>query len=263
MTKTPEHGFRRGPFAAFEIESLNISQWCPDDKAQVPPTQVHIEVHVKGLKAPLAMRFKGPDTLGALIQQMTRHRREVWPQAKPVPADPGPAPTAASPLRWRIPPGFIHFYSHFRPDGWPLCPCCDEDGLLSKVLWDGKSEQPLPLEAYIGAGMQCRKCEWNFRHDGWPLCPRCGEDNLLSALSKGENLSLQEYLYAGIRCTWCHWEFKSLLQPLPRAGRKITDVLCQCPGCGWAGTVGDCEPDVDGDGSLGCPRCNQVVTIRL
>ena len=40
---------------------------------------------------------------------------------------------------------------------------------------------------------------------------------------------------------------------------KITDVPCNCA-CGWSGTVGDCEPDVDGDGSLGCPICLKIVT---
>ena len=41
--------------------------------------------------------------------------------------------------------------------------------------------------------------------------------------------------------------------------KRITDVACVCPVCGWTGTVGECEPDVDGDGSLGCPKCNAVV----
>ena len=37
--------------------------------------------------------------------------------------------------------------------------------------------------------------------------------------------------------------------------RSILDVKVKCPACGWSGTVGDAEPDVDGDGSLGCPKC--------
>lgn len=32
--------------------------------------------------------------------------------------------------------------------------------------------------------------------------------------------------------------------------------------CGWVGVVWDCEPDVDGDGSLGCPECFKVVKIK-
>ncbi len=29
--------------------------------------------------------------------------------------------------------------------------------------------------------------------------------------------------------------------------------------CGWTGTVAACTPDVDGEGSLGCPQCGRVV----
>lgn len=42
--------------------------------------------------------------------------------------------------------------------------------------------------------------------------------------------------------------------------RSITEVKCSCK-CGWTGTVIDCEPDVDGDGGLGCPCCMQLVNI--
>lgn len=41
---------------------------------------------------------------------------------------------------------------------------------------------------------------------------------------------------------------------------SITSVPCRCA-CGWKGTVYDCEPDVDGDGSLGCPECQRVVSV--
>ncbi len=41
---------------------------------------------------------------------------------------------------------------------------------------------------------------------------------------------------------------------------RITDVLCECS-CGWRGIVYDCEPDVDGDGNLGCPRCLKIVEV--
>ncbi len=41
---------------------------------------------------------------------------------------------------------------------------------------------------------------------------------------------------------------------------RITDVPCECS-CGWWGIVYDCEPDVDGEGSLGCPRCLKIVEV--
>lgn len=34
---------------------------------------------------------------------------------------------------------------------------------------------------------------------------------------------------------------------------SILDVLMRCESCGVVSRLGDCEPDVDGDGSLGCP----------
>ena len=35
----------------------------------------------------------------------------------------------------------------------------------------------------------------------------------------------------------------------------ILDVGVKCPVCPWSGKIGDTEPDVDGDGSPGCPNC--------
>jgi len=37
--------------------------------------------------------------------------------------------------------------------------------------------------------------------------------------------------------------------------QRITEVPCYCPQCAWSGVTGEAEPDVDGDGSLGCPKC--------
>lgn len=44
---------------------------------------------------------------------------------------------------------------------------------------------------------------------------------------------------------------------------SITMTLCYCFVCDWLGTVGECEPDVDGDGSLGCQVCREVVEQDL
>lgn len=43
---------------------------------------------------------------------------------------------------------------------------------------------------------------------------------------------------------------------------SITDTRCVCWNCGWLGTAGQATPDVDGDGNLGCPTCNEVVTCQ-
>jgi len=37
--------------------------------------------------------------------------------------------------------------------------------------------------------------------------------------------------------------------------RSIAMVPCRCDVCGWRGTVSRAVPDIDGDGSLGCPVC--------
>ena len=44
---------------------------------------------------------------------------------------------------------------------------------------------------------------------------------------------------------------------------KIGDVVSYCPKCQWYGVVDDCIPDIDGDGSLGCPKCESVVVCKM
>ena len=36
---------------------------------------------------------------------------------------------------------------------------------------------------------------------------------------------------------------------------KIIDVKLVCPVCKFITSVGEAEPDIDGDGNLGCPKC--------
>lgn len=78
------HGFSPGNYAFYDVEDIEIGQWCRDSLAELPPEQVHLTMNVRGIKAPLVVRFKGPDTLGALIEQLIQHRREVWPDAPEV-----------------------------------------------------------------------------------------------------------------------------------------------------------------------------------
>lgn len=42
---------------------------------------------------------------------------------------------------------------------------------------------------------------------------------------------------------------------------SILDAPCICPKCGWRGTVYDCEPDVDDEGSLGCFKCETIIKM--
>jgi len=45
--------------------------------------------------------------------------------------------------------------------------------------------------------------------------------------------------------------------------RSIGSVRCICKKCGWWGTVSETEPDVDGDGGLGCPQCLAVIEAGI
>lgn len=53
-------------------------------------------------------------------------------------------------------------YTHFRADGWPLCPQCDEDELYSHLMlvWDGTGERP-SVEECLHKGMTCYLCHWS------------------------------------------------------------------------------------------------------
>ena len=65
--------------------ALHIAAWCPDDAAKLPPEQVHLIFVIPGLDdMPLVCRFKSPDTLGFLIEELANYRREVWPDAESV-----------------------------------------------------------------------------------------------------------------------------------------------------------------------------------
>ena len=40
--------------------------------------------------------------------------------------------------------------------------------------------------------------------------------------------------------------------------KSIGDVLMRCSRCNWNGTIHECEPDVDGQDSPGCPVCGEL-----
>ena len=42
--------------------------------------------------------------------------------------------------------------------------------------------------------------------------------------------------------------------------QSIGDVTVKCD-CGWEGIVAQMEPDIDGDGGLGCPVCQKVIPV--
>lgn len=46
-----------------------------------------------------------------------------------------------------------------------------------------------------------------------------------------------------------------------KAMKSIMDQEVECTenACDWSGTVNDCPPDVDGEGTIGCPLCQAAV----
>lgn len=74
-------------YAKIGEPQFEITAWCPDDDAKLPPEQVHFIVHWPAQLSdlpPLVIRFKSPDTLGFFIEELIRYRRTVWPACKKV-----------------------------------------------------------------------------------------------------------------------------------------------------------------------------------
>lgn len=78
-----------------------------------------------------------------------------------------------------------------------------------------------------------------------------------------------EAIKDGFRFTWewsshrtCAIIATAVAPPPPKHQHSILAHPMRCPKCSWRGPVGACEPDVDGDGSLGCPQCETVVVLE-
>ena len=65
-----------------EIEGIEICQWHPTpDPKDSEPEQVHLIINIGDKGLPIqrfVFRFKGPNTLDQLVDQMITHRVEVW-----------------------------------------------------------------------------------------------------------------------------------------------------------------------------------------
>lgn len=85
--KIERHGKAPGITHAYDIDpekGIHINAWCPDTEAKEPPEQVHLLAYIMGVPYPVAIRFKSPDTLGFLIEELSRYRSYVWPDSEPV-----------------------------------------------------------------------------------------------------------------------------------------------------------------------------------
>jgi len=86
MTIKPQGNIERynkpRPGTMYAIEPvIEIASWCRDKEAKLPPEQLHLIMHVDFLEHPILARFKSPDTLGFMIEELTRYRREIWPDS--------------------------------------------------------------------------------------------------------------------------------------------------------------------------------------
>ena len=72
------------PLNIREIESWSIHEWHPDLEAKQPAEQIHLMFHVEGYSAPLVIRFKSPDTIGFMIEELADYRNRVFPDAEPL-----------------------------------------------------------------------------------------------------------------------------------------------------------------------------------
>jgi hypothetical protein len=55
-------------------------------------------------------------------------------------------------------------YREFRKDGWPFCPCCDEDELANpgfSVAFYNEHQRTPTVEEFLESGLICYLCNWH------------------------------------------------------------------------------------------------------
>ena len=67
------------------LDIFSIRTWHPDKAAELPPEQVHFVLSLGDTE--FAIRFKSPDTLGFLIEELIAYRKLVWGDAEPINPD--------------------------------------------------------------------------------------------------------------------------------------------------------------------------------
>lgn len=86
ITRTSEPKAATG--ASHIVDSIDILEYHPDDRAQDPATQVHVLMQLKHIPDPVfALRFKKPEILGFFIEELIAFRKHVWADAEPINPD--------------------------------------------------------------------------------------------------------------------------------------------------------------------------------
>lgn len=63
------------------LEGYTVAEWCPDQHAREPPTQVHLIVPVgRPVNHTLVIRLKSRRALDELVATLNKHGDSVWPR---------------------------------------------------------------------------------------------------------------------------------------------------------------------------------------
>lgn len=76
----------KGVGRAHMIKEMRIAEFHPHNETE--HAEVHLIMSVEGIKDPLAVRFREPETLGFLIEELITYKKAVWPDSSmPFPLD--------------------------------------------------------------------------------------------------------------------------------------------------------------------------------
>ncbi len=64
----------------FKCLGYTVGSWCPNSDGSGPTTAVAIEFEIEGMM-PLILKLNTPQAVDTLIQNLLRHKRDVWPDA--------------------------------------------------------------------------------------------------------------------------------------------------------------------------------------
>ena len=65
--------------AAFEIQEFRIAEFIPKDAEA--SNELHLLMRIAALNSPIIARFKGPETLGFLIEELIAYKQKIWPDS--------------------------------------------------------------------------------------------------------------------------------------------------------------------------------------
>ena len=82
---------------AFEVKEFRVAEFTPQDTEQ--GAELHLIMRTNALEHPVVTRFKGPDTLGFLIEELITYKQKLWPDSPmPFPLDADTLAQVAEPI---------------------------------------------------------------------------------------------------------------------------------------------------------------------